>query len=440
MTTNEGQKDANVQGKVVNVENGENKKKDPRLRGEFIYLIRLREHFNNNMGIYKIGRTSQELKDRLCNYPFGSKIYLAIIVDNSVTAETELLREFDKRFIKCNDKNTVNVIGDEYYIGNVLEMISVILEYQKTHYMGEPDVFTENISYMDAMTRYTKMLNGEDVKEEKQTEKPVENVEKQAENVTKTVKYHEKTSENVVDTSLEIKLQNSKPVAKIEEKHENDEQSGIFDKVLNFFSSLSTSQTNSTRVQPQKADVPKNSSIPKLPLNAISTKPETLSPKVSTFSVSTPNIVQNDDTMDVVTPKTTVVSTPTVAPSALTFHNYIDRVLTKFTKKVNDSILFVTTFPSKYEVEIREILVYDRFTGTLKHIIDPETVNESNKITITKMLQSKIDNRKLTRSITNNTVLFTVPKLFRQKIPGKNIRCYFIDVHPPTQRNVLVRG
>ena len=191
---------------------------------------------------------------------------------------------------------------------------------------------------------------------------------------------------------------------------------------MNFFSSLSATQTQpNTTIKARKTDVPKNNSIPKLPLETIEVEQETLSPKVSTFTAQTPKAVTSKTSSD-----------------SITFHNYIDKVLTIFSKKVNDSILFVTTFPCKYEVEIKEILVYDRFTGTIKHIIEPETVCECNRITITKMLQSKIDNRKLTRSITNNTILFTVPKLFRQKIPGKNIRCYFIDVHPPSQRRVLV--
>lgn len=127
--------------------NMKNVKKDKRLRGEYLYLIREREFVHLKMGVYKLGRTSNYLHMRLGKYPTGSKLYLALAVDDSIKAETELKHIFKKEFEHCNiDENVNNPIGDEYYIGNVLDMMKIMIKYQLEHYSGE------NVTDMDIAT------------------------------------------------------------------------------------------------------------------------------------------------------------------------------------------------------------------------------------------------------------------------------------------------
>ena len=85
--------------------------KDPTDELHFIYLLREREFVRLNEECYKIGRTSQDPAKRFEGYPKGSEIILYIAVDNSITAEKQLLTIFKKEFKQKKD------YGSEYFCG-----------------------------------------------------------------------------------------------------------------------------------------------------------------------------------------------------------------------------------------------------------------------------------------------------------------------------------
>lgn len=96
--------------------------------GEYIYLLQERESLRCHDEIYKIGRTKQEGVSRIKNYPKGSKVWLMIIVNDSVKAENDLLDHFDKMFVQVSD------VGREYYKGNPVQMMEEIIKYQHEHF------------------------------------------------------------------------------------------------------------------------------------------------------------------------------------------------------------------------------------------------------------------------------------------------------------------
>ena len=96
--------------------------------GEYIYLLQERESLRCHDEIYKIGRTKQEGMSRIKNYPKGSKVWLMIIVNDSVKAENDLLDHFDKMFVQVSD------VGREYYKGNPVQMMEEIIKYQHEHF------------------------------------------------------------------------------------------------------------------------------------------------------------------------------------------------------------------------------------------------------------------------------------------------------------------
>ena len=85
--------------------------KDPSDELHFIYLLREREFVRLNEECYKVGRTSQDPAKRFEGYPKGSEIILYIAVDNSITAEKQLLTIFKKEFKQKKD------YGSEYFCG-----------------------------------------------------------------------------------------------------------------------------------------------------------------------------------------------------------------------------------------------------------------------------------------------------------------------------------
>lgn len=96
--------------------------------GEYIYLVQLREHVRSREYIYKIGRTAQQPMQRIAQYPKGSKLFLIIIVNDSVTAETDLLRLFRSKYIPHTE------LGAEYFEGNPRNMIRDIYDYWFHHF------------------------------------------------------------------------------------------------------------------------------------------------------------------------------------------------------------------------------------------------------------------------------------------------------------------
>lgn len=103
---------------------------------ESIYLLREREFVNMGAPVYKIGRSINWL-NRMHAYPKGSEVYLMIPVDNSVWYERQLLQIFEERFERATVNNDgVHNIGDEYFVGNLDEMVYIITTFIQNHYPG----------------------------------------------------------------------------------------------------------------------------------------------------------------------------------------------------------------------------------------------------------------------------------------------------------------
>ena len=98
------------------------------ISGQYIYLIQERESIRCNDNVYKIGKTTQEPNSRMKGYPKSSKLYITIIVDDCTKSEKDLLTIFRNKFILRPE------FGNEYFYGNVIEMMEEIINYQKNNY------------------------------------------------------------------------------------------------------------------------------------------------------------------------------------------------------------------------------------------------------------------------------------------------------------------
>ena len=88
----------------------------------YIYLIHLREFIRLNEHVYKIGRCFNE-SQRLRDYPKGSRLLLSIYLPDHVKCETELIRQFIKKYQRRQE------YGSEYFTGDVKDMIRTITSY-----------------------------------------------------------------------------------------------------------------------------------------------------------------------------------------------------------------------------------------------------------------------------------------------------------------------
>lgn len=96
--------------------------------GEYIYLIQERESIRCNDNVYKIGKTKQKPHRRMEGYPKDSMLFLTIIVDNCDVAELDLIHMFAEKF-----EHDIR-IGNEYFVGDPIEMMKCILDYQSEHF------------------------------------------------------------------------------------------------------------------------------------------------------------------------------------------------------------------------------------------------------------------------------------------------------------------
>ena len=125
--------------------------------GEYLYIIQLREDVQANRKIYKFGRTSKEpTNNRFKDYPKNSRPWLILITNDSVKAETEILRILRKTFKQRTDR------GKEYFeVDNVLDMIKVVYDYHRLNFVNiyVPDVFNGDDYFLNVRD---KMLNDDD--------------------------------------------------------------------------------------------------------------------------------------------------------------------------------------------------------------------------------------------------------------------------------------
>ena len=108
--------------------------------GEYIYLVQERESIRCKDNIYKIGKTTQKPMKRMSAYPTGSKLWITIIVNDSDTAEKELIKMFKIKF------KQISSIGNEYFFGNPIDMMYEIIKYQQEHFNLELETDVSNLN------------------------------------------------------------------------------------------------------------------------------------------------------------------------------------------------------------------------------------------------------------------------------------------------------
>lgn len=87
-----------------------------------IYLIRTREFLMKNECVYKIGKTSNKLCERLGNYGKGGEVVITLCVNDDIdTVERELIGIFVSKYTQRID------IGNEYFEGDYTQMMTDII-------------------------------------------------------------------------------------------------------------------------------------------------------------------------------------------------------------------------------------------------------------------------------------------------------------------------
>lgn len=83
------------------------------------YIMHEREFIKTSEPIYKIGKTTQTIEDRLKQYPNGTKLITWKNVENCHKTEQTIIKQFTEHFIHRTD------IGNEYFEGTLERMLEV---------------------------------------------------------------------------------------------------------------------------------------------------------------------------------------------------------------------------------------------------------------------------------------------------------------------------
>jgi hypothetical protein len=100
----------------------------------FIYLIKEKVDIDNDVHIYKIGKSCQANTRRVASYPSGSHLLLQVACDDCHSMETFLIKEFKSLFTLAR--------GREYFEGDPYKMINLIF------FMVQTEVNPHKIKYM----------------------------------------------------------------------------------------------------------------------------------------------------------------------------------------------------------------------------------------------------------------------------------------------------
>lgn len=122
---------------------------------ECIYLLREREFVTLGAPVYKLGRTVNWI-NRMNSYPKGSEVYLMIPVDNSVWYENQLISIFEDIYERATvNDDGIHTIGNEYFVGNLDEMIYIITTFIHNHYPKHFVQYTTSSDYTADNTEYS---------------------------------------------------------------------------------------------------------------------------------------------------------------------------------------------------------------------------------------------------------------------------------------------
>ena len=100
----------------------------------FIYLIKEKDDIDNDVHIYKIGKSCQANTRRVASYPSGSHLLLQVACSDCHSMETFLIKEFKSLFTLAR--------GREYFEGDPYKMINLIF------FMVQTEVNPHKIEYM----------------------------------------------------------------------------------------------------------------------------------------------------------------------------------------------------------------------------------------------------------------------------------------------------
>jgi hypothetical protein len=134
---------------------------DKNINNQF-YLLREREFIKLNEQVYKIGRTNQQFLTRMNGYPKGSQVVFMSLVSNCYTLEETIKKIFTQKFIKRKD------IGNEYFEGDVNEMLKIIREQINLQMYNDiidvnPIVYEDIKPEINCITENIKKLNNKEV-------------------------------------------------------------------------------------------------------------------------------------------------------------------------------------------------------------------------------------------------------------------------------------
>ena len=158
----------------------------------YIYLIHPRELIITGKHIYKIGKTKQENFKRINQYPFGSVLLLQTACIDCANMEKEIINKFKTSFIHKNK------LGNEYFEGNVVEMINIINSIIKSE-INNPINNNSLSNYMiDYNDRYNIIINtNNNIKNNKNNNKNNKNINEFIDNNNQEINNEESDNEEI---------------------------------------------------------------------------------------------------------------------------------------------------------------------------------------------------------------------------------------------------
>ena len=125
---------------------------------EGIYLLKTREFVNSNQEIYKIGR-SNNLSQRILNYPNKSVLHLMIECYDSILHEKNLIKLFTSKYKQERE------YGKEYFSGVLNEMKDDIINYlnpimnNKQYKMIKDTIIIDRQTFIDDKTLFRHQMD-----------------------------------------------------------------------------------------------------------------------------------------------------------------------------------------------------------------------------------------------------------------------------------------
>jgi len=124
----------------------------------FIYLIQEKIYIDENIDVYKIGKSTQENTRRVKSYPSGSKLYIQLSCNDCHLMEKKLINIFKTKFKLYR--------GREYFLGNLENMMNIIYnEIKNENYISEYHTINDNDQIInndnDQIINNEKILNRE---------------------------------------------------------------------------------------------------------------------------------------------------------------------------------------------------------------------------------------------------------------------------------------